>query len=317
MKKLMAILAIISLVVPFANVKAEGDVITDCSVNSSCFVYKPGDEVNFYRNDDEKKVRGDGQTTIVIEDPGANSKYVKVLALSAYGTSIPYFDKKVEAAPTTDVKRDHLSYIDKASEYVWSSAKRDATGNLEMTYITLDELIKVFGAAKQADGTYTIDATKWGEKFALAAVGKYASKGFYTGTYDLETGKVWAVEYTLNETDDTTTVTAITVKEVAMDSNTYGYLPVVSFDKTYECHSRTEQNEVEMGCYSCDGDYKWLQVGTQAETCEYIPTSKSKGTCVKAVKTGVEDYILEFVGITLVCGIALVIAKKKDLFRSI
>lgn len=317
MKKLMAILAAISLVIPFTNVLAEGDIITDCSVNSSCFVYKPGDEVNFYRNEDERKLNSQtaGQTTIVLEDAGANSKYVKVLALAAYGTSVPYFDEKTETVPTTDVKRDHLSYIDKSSEFTWSSAKRDATGNIEMTYITLDELIKVFGAAKQADGTYTIDATKWGEKFILAAVGKYASKGFYTGTYDLTTGKVWAVEYTLNETEDK--MTAITVKEVDMDSNTYAYLPVVSFDKTYDCHARQEENKVEMGCYSCDGDYKWLQVGTQAETCEFIPTAASKGTCVKAVKTGVEDYILEFAGIALICGVALVIAKKKDLFRSI
>lgn len=317
MKKLMAILAVISLVIPFANVKAEGDVITDCSVSSSCFVYKPGDEVNFYRNDDERKLNSQnaGQTTIVLEDAGAASKYVKVLALAAYGTSIPYFDKNVEQAPTTDVKRDHLSFIDKSSEFVWSSAKRDQTGNLEMTYITLDELIKVFGAAKQADGTYTIDATKWGDKFILAAVGKYASKGFYTGTYDLKTGKVWAVEYTLNETEDK--MTAITVKQVDMNTNTYGYLPVVSFDKTYECHARNEQNEVEMGCYSCDDDYKWLQVGTQAETCVFVPNATSKGTCVKAVKTGVEDYILEFAGIAAICGVALVIAKKKDLFRSI
>ncbi len=317
MKRLMAILAAISLVVPFTNVLAEGEVITDCSVNSSCFVYKPGDEVNFYRSEKERELHNTtaGQTTIVLEDAGANSKYVKVLAIAPYGTQTPYFDEKTEKVPTQEVKKEHISSINKESDFPWESAKAGADNNIEMSYITLDELIKVFGAAKQADGTYTIDATKWGDKFILAAVGSRASKGFYTGSYDLTTKKVWAVEYTLNDTEDK--ITAITVKQVAMNTNTYGYLPVVSFDKTYDCHARNEQDQNEMACYSCDNDYKWLQIGTQAATCTLVPDAKSKGTCVKAVKTGVEDYILEFAGIALICGIALVVAKKKDLFRSI
>ena len=83
MKKLMALLTAFTLVLPFANVKAE-EVITDCSVNNSCFVYKPGDEVNFYRSEAERQANNkeSGQTTIILEDAGASSKYVKVLALS-------------------------------------------------------------------------------------------------------------------------------------------------------------------------------------------------------------------------------------------
>ena len=138
-------------------------------------------------------------------------------------------------------------------------------------------------------------------------------KGFYTSTFDAKTNKAWAVEYTIANKK----ISAITVKQVdvTVDENTYAYLPVVSFDKTYDCHSRVAQ--VEMGCFECDSDYKWLEVGTQAETCVLVPNVTSKGTCVKAVKTGVEDYILEFGIIASICGIALFIAKKKDLFKSI
>ena len=164
------------------------------------------------------------------------------------------------------------------------------------------------------NGTYTIDADKWGEFFVKSAVGKYGSKGFYTSTYDTATNKVWAVEYTLNSTKDK--ITAMTVKQVSMvDEGAYAYLPVVSFDKSYDCHTRVSIEE--MACYSCDDDYKWLTVGTQAPTCTLIEDIKSKGTCVKSVKTGVEDYIVEFVAVALVCGIALVVVKRKELFRGI
>lgn len=350
MKKLMALLTAFTLVLPFANVKAE-EVITDCSVNNSCFVYKPGDEVNFYRSEAERQANNkeSGQTTIILEDAGASSKYVKVLALSPFVTTEVYYDSKVETTPTTHVKDAHKTAITKAAEdageYPWSSAKQASNGEIELEYITLNQLKNVFGATLTADGTYTIDATKWAKEFeivfdaanateelakeinasttATAAEKEQAKellanaarmkKGFYTGEYDLKTNKVWAVEYTLNTVGDK--INAITVKQVDMNTNTYSYLPVVSFDKTYDCHTRV--NQVEMGCYSCDNDYKWLEVGTQAATCTLVPEITAKGSCVKAVKTGVEDYILEFGCIVALCGIALVVAKKKDLFRSI
>lgn len=349
MKRLMAILTALSLVLPFTNAKAEGEVITDCSVNSSCFVYTPGDEVNFYRNEDERKKNNkeSGQTTIILEDAGANSKYVKVLALSPFSTSIPYFDKNTEREPNVEVKKEHMSSLAPISDgerEPWTAAKANANGEIELGYITLDQLITVFGATKTADGTYTIDATKWGSKFEIVTdialdqeeiakdlqatattdVDKKLAqtmlnnanrmkKGFYTSTFDAKTNKAWAVEYTITNKK----ISAITVKQVdvTVDENTYAYLPVVSFDKTYDCHSRVAQ--VEMGCFECDSDYKWLEVGTQAETCVLVPNVTSKGTCVKAVKTGVEDYILEFGIIASICGIALFIAKKKDLFKSI
>lgn len=350
MKKLMALLTAITLVLPFANANAE-EAITDCSVNSSCFVYKPGDEVNFYRSEAERQANNkeSGQTTIILEDAGASSKYVKVLALSPFLADEFYYDSKtdVEIAPLTHVKDKHISAIsemgEKPGEYPWSSAKQASNGEIELTYITLDQLKNVFGATVTADGTYTIDATKWAKEFEIIADSALAyedlakelqasskaedkatakeyldkaarlKRGFYTGEYDLKSNKAWAVEYTLNTAGDK--INAITVKQVDMKTNNYAYLPVVSFDKTYDCHTRV--NQVEMACYSCDNDYKWLAVGTQAATCTLVPEITAKGSCVKAVKTGVEDYILEFGCIAALCGIALVVAKKKDLFRSI
>ena len=102
MKKLMAILAAISLVIPFANAKAE-EGITQCSVSESCFVYTVGDEVNFYRSEEERKQGGQnaGITSIILEDEGKGSQYVKVLALGMYGTSTPYYDSKAENTPAS------------------------------------------------------------------------------------------------------------------------------------------------------------------------------------------------------------------------
>lgn len=222
--------------------------------------------------------------------------------------------------PTTLAKKNHISHIEKGLNYTLDSARHDADTNLELEYIGLDELISVFGATEKADGTYSIDATKWGKTFKeLFGLGKHMSKGFFTGTYDKAKNTVWTVVYTWSGeyTDPDSTITDITVKEVPMSSNEYAYVPVLYFDKTYECINRQVEEKEEMACYSCEDDYKWLTVGSQAETCKLVENVLTQSTCVKSVQTGVEDYILEFVGLAAVCGVALVIAKRKDLFRSI
>lgn len=313
MKKLMAMLTAVMLVMPFANVKAE-TAVTKCSVSNSCFVYTPGEEVNFYRNDQEASTNNQnaGISTIILEDGGAGSQYVKTLVLSPFGTSVPYYDKEGENEPLESVKKDHISEINKSQDYQWDSARHTEAGDLEISYPTLSELVSVFGATQKDDKTYSIDVTKYGALFEIAAIGTYGSKGFYTGTFDKENDKVWVVKYTMENEK----LTAIDIVEEKMDdNNTYSYLPVVYFDKTYDCHSRVTQDE--MACYSCDSDYRWLKKGSQAPTCTLVENVSSQGSCVKAVKTGVEDYILEFVGILLVCGTALVIVKRKDLFKAV
>lgn len=322
MKKILTIIAAISMMlVTFTNVKAFE--IVNCAVNNKCYVYKAGDVVNFYKNKDEAE-SGDvnaGITSIVLADNGSNDQYVRVLAAMPFGTSDVYFDKNAETEPTSLVKKDHISYIEKGLNYNLESARHDAETNLELEYIGLDELISVFGATEKADKTYSIDATKWGTIFAENfGVGSHMSKGFYTGTYDKTKNTVWTVVYTWSSTDLTDPnrkITDITVKEVSMNNNEYAYVPVVYFDKTYECINRQVEDKKEMACYSCEDDYKWLSVGSQAETCKLVENVLSQSTCVKSVQTGVEDYILELVGLASICGVALVIAKKKDLFRNI
>lgn len=322
MKKILTMIAAISMMlVTFTNVKAFE--IVNCAVNNKCYVYKAGDVVNFYKNGEEAD-SGDvnaGITSVVLSDNGSNDQYVRVLAAMPFGTSDVYFDANAETEPTSLVKKDHISYIEKSLNYTLDSARHDADSNLELEYIGLDELISVFGATEKADKTYSIDATKWGKVFEENfAVGSHMSKGFYTGTYDKTKGTVWTVVYTWSSaelTDPNRKITDITVKEVSMNNNEYAYVPVVYFDKTYECINRQVEEKEEMACYSCEDDYKWLAVGSQAETCKLVENVLSQSTCVKSVQTGVEDYILEFVGLASICGVALVIAKKKDLFRSI
>lgn len=320
MKKILTIIAAISMMLTFTNVQAFE--IVNCAVNDKCYVYKAGDEVNFYKNAEEAD-SGDanaGITSIVLSDNGSSDQYVRVLAAMPFGTSDQYYDASIETDPTSLVKKDHISYIEKTLNYNLESARHDADGNLELEYIELDELINVFGATEKADGTYSIDATKWGKTFRENyAIGSHMSKGFFTSTYDKAKNTVWAVVYTWDGeyTDPESTITDITVKEVPMTSNEYAYVPVVYFDKTYECINRQVEEKEEMACYSCEDDYKWLTVGSQAETCTLVENVLTQSTCVKSVQTGVEDYILEFLGIAAVCGVALVIAKRKDLFRSI
>lgn len=312
MKKLMALLAIFSLIVPFVNVNAVN--ITNCAASNSCFVYTPGMEVNFYRNEAESQSGSTnaGISTVILSDGGSGEQYVKTMALTSFGGT-PYYGE-LHSQPMVQAIADFKSYLTLTQTYQWESARH--TGNdLDMTLISKDEMINIFGATS-TDGntTYTIDATKWGDVFSKAAAyGLSSYKGFFTSDYDLASGKVWAVEWSF---DSEHNVEKLTLKQVNMMSNVdYAYLPVVYFDKTYDCSGGVNG---QMACYSCEGEgYRWLQVGTQAKTCTLIPEKTTKSSCATSIQTGVEDYLLEFIGIALICGVALVIAKKKDLFRAI
>lgn len=96
MKKILTIIAAISMMLTFTNVQAFE--IVNCAVNDKCYTYKPGDEVNFYKNAQEADA-GDvnaGITSIVLADNGSSDQYVRVLAAIPYGGSDPYFDANVE-----------------------------------------------------------------------------------------------------------------------------------------------------------------------------------------------------------------------------
>ena len=138
-----------------------------------------------------------------------------------------------------------------------------------------------------------------------------SSKGVFTQTIDGD--NVWVINVTKDNNEVTT---AITVEKVPYATATdYTAVPVVYVDKTYDCTEKQIQNTY--ACYQCGEDYTWTKIGEQADTCKLVDSITVKSKCVKGPKTGVEEYILEFIAVAGVCGVALVIAKRKDLFRSI
>lgn len=324
MKKLMGIFMVLALVVPFFGVNAETTVYQ---------TYNRGDEVNFYHYDGDKI----GLSTVILEDMGANSEWVKALALgmSIEGQSSAYYFES-----TLDAGKDPEDYTEldayKNSVMAWLQKDPfnkftrkptaedpntyyvkniDEKGNLQ--YITLDEFVKTFNATKNADGTYSVDVTKYGEtfKYNADALNVLQSKGFYTGTVDKTDNTVWVVEYTMSTADPATAeIAAITVKKVPMTTNQYSFVPVLYMNKTYDCKREVVK---KYACYSCDGEYKWAAEGTQADSCTLVDTVNAKADCAKNPKTGMEDYILPVLAIVSVGMVAIVVASKKDLFRNI
>lgn len=300
MKKIMSILALVLLVIPFTSVSA---------ITGNYYVYSVGDEVNFYTSSNDTT----GQSTIILKDEGAGSQYVRALALTAYSGNV-FYDAKVDAgkAKVTEYQffKEHISMINSTAEG-WPYVRDLAT---TMDYISLDELKTVFGATSTDGGTtYTIDAAKWGAKLNIVVTSK---KGFYTSTVEGE--NVWVVEFTYDNPTDLANrnITAITVKKVPRTDNTdYAALPVAYFDKTYDCVDR--QTKEDYACYQCGEEYTWTKVGTQASTCTLVENVTSKNSCVVSPKTGIADYAIELISLAAVCGLALVLVNRKDLFKQI
>lgn len=296
MKKLMAILTALMVVLPLG---AKADTWA---------TYTPGQEVNFYAYDKDPE----GHTSIILSDEGGESQYVKawfVGILPTMKTDV-YADTNLgEAAEPfekTGAYKYVLSQLNATVEGFEGHAK-DITvaGNLQL--ITLDELKTVFGATQDGE-KYVIDVATWGDTFTRM-IG--SSKGIFTQT--VEGDNLWVINVAKDNND---VVTAITVEKVPYaTANDYTAVPVVYVDKTYDCTEKQVQNTY--ACYQCGEDYTWTKIGEQADTCKLVDSITVKSKCVKGPKTGVEEYILEFIAVAGVCGVALVIAKRKDLFRSI
>ena len=313
MKKIMAIITIMMLVMPLTMVKAIND--PNCNENGSCFEYKRGDEVNFYTHEGDTT----GTRTIILEDLGKTDKYVKVWATGySYDHSLPYCEA-IDGDCTVFTNMPGYkgggtapgllgSINANAAGFAYAKPIQEE-GNL--TLITLNDLIDLFGATKDGD-KYTIDVATWGSTMASFETQK---EGLYTQTVEKEGDNyyVWVLKFPKNENRE---VTSITIeRELTSSATTYAYVPVVYLDKTYDCVDR--ESKEDYSCYSCDDEYRWLTVGTQPESCTLVEDITRESACVKSPKTGVEDYILEFVIIASICGVALYLVKKKDLFRGI
>lgn len=180
-----------------------------------------------------------------------------------------------------------------------------------------------------------------------------ALKGFYivddTGTDPV----VCAARYTI--TNDK--ITKVTISPlVEADQNTmFMVIPTAYANKTADCHetvnpmcyvckteSGTEYKWTADGtgctaypkaktvdeckpkkCYKCVNEkgkfvFKWVLPGDKSvEKCEEVKEITSENDCSELVKTGVESHILEFAIVAALCVIALIVVKRKDLFKTI
>lgn len=294
MKKLMAILAAL-LVFPMV---ASAD---------TWYTYTAGQEVNFYTSKEDEV----GKTSIILSDEGGESQYVKAwfVGISGRDTAEMYADTNL--GQSTDAFEKTGAYLTvknivEENVYGFADHAKDISKAGNLGLITLEELKTVFGA--KADGeNYTIDAATHGAVFE-----KIVTSSNLVATQTVEGENVWVIELTR---DADLKVTAITVKKMPITTVGLVMVPVVYVDKTYDCTEREIKNTY--ACYQCGEDYTWAKIGDQAKECKLVEKVTSKSKCVKSPKTGIEEYVLEFVAVAGVCGIALVIAKRKDLFRSI
>lgn len=296
MKKLMVILAALLLVPTMAFA-------------DTWYTYTAGQEVNFYTHKDDET----GKTSIILSDEGGESQYVKAWFVGIQGTAMyEYYDVNLHEPGTdstvlenTDIYKE-LTTLVEDNVFGFADHAKDISEKGNLGLITLAELKTVFEA--KADGeNYTIDVEKYGSVFE-----KIVTSKTQIATSTVEGDNVWVVEMTR---DADLKVTALTVKKVPVTTTGLVMVPVVYVDKTYDCTEREIKNTY--ACYQCGEEYSWAKIGEQADECKLVENVTTKSKCVKSPKTGIEEYILEFVAVAGVCGVALVIAKRKDLFRSI
>lgn len=299
MKKLLGILMAILVVVPLVGVKA---------IEGNYYTYKVGDEVNFYMYEGDPT----GSRTIILQDEGASSQYVRALVTGVYyASSHPWVEEidinsGVDPADFKQVPgyRELQSQMDLmigGATYARNKAE-------ETSLITLEDLINVFGATQSGD-IYTIDWAKWGHVFSSIPT---SALGIYTQTVSHDKKNIWVVKFQRN---DALEVTGATVEQVSVGEGNYAYIPVLYVDKTYDCVERDGKDK--FACYECDDDYVWSAIGEQAETCNLIEKVKVERECVKNVKTGIDQYFVQFGVIAGVCALALVAVNRKNLFKKI
>ena len=368
MKKILSIIAMLVAMIPFIGVKA---VATPTSYE----VYKTGDIVNFYRNQNEKDSGNEaaGTETIILSDAGKDSKYVKAFMISAptgesgsgTGTYYPgglyqdesdtkiigsrYWTKMVEPLALQYDTNALAAITDKTSEYainyisvdeIKALTTVDASNNIQDKELSLADGTKTTLFAMFTRVAYDEDGDPVGSGAGL--------NGFYTST--IEGNQVWVVRFTITGNK----VTGAKLQKVGTTGNStpYAVVPVAYFDKTFDCHYAAP------ACYVCGTEYKWIKQGTQDKTCKLVPNATSvedcvpqacyiceeeggkskyiwtkEGTqgskckkqenittaanCIPNPKTGIESHILEFAIVAALCAIALLVVKRKDLFRTI
>ena len=365
MKRLIAIIAMILAVVPLLGVKAVEE-------STNYYTYKKGQIVNFYTNanEEENRAPNTGVKTIVLDDKGANDKYVKVLLLGAGQSRITSFWEDDDPAGTVVGSHTMLDYISSLrNSYGIDDTENAYFYNFQdsqrgLNYISLNEMLELIGegnytynsGAKKytVNGDTTItdrsgaDASLFGAMTTIANAGSSARNGFYTSTFDGT--KIWVVKFvTTATTGNSVSVTGMTIEQVVAEENDqYAVIGTAYANKTKDCHEvsymcyvcDTEYKYIIEGtqeescravpnvtnaeecvakaCYNCDGSYKWMREGTEDKAiCTKIDTITTEANCVKSPVTGIESHILEFAIVAALCAIALLVVRRRDLFRTI
>jgi hypothetical protein len=175
----------------------------------------------------------------------------------------------------------------------------------------------------------------------------------YIALKETEGNTAWVIElsYTTNSYGSSEIAGAVLKKASFSDIGSKSFfIPVLYMNKEMECHEqeyksmcydcsgtykwlmegsseasactavpgKTSEAECKNeACYDCNGEYKWFAVGQQGAECELIKSIDVKSKCAKTPKTGVEDYVLEFLIIVSVAALVLFVVRKNDLFKTI
>ena len=310
--KLMAILTLIAVAAM---------ILTAPAVKASSKTYKVLDEVNFYAYEGDSV----GTTTFILEtaDKGTNT-HIRTLMVgyALMPTNNVYCDLAdgdCSVFTNTAAYKDLLSSLESTHKGLDGHAKNiNEAGNL--TFLTLNDVKTIFGATSADNGvTYTIDVAKYGKIFEYVSPTEFDGMFLQADETSLAQGNTWIIEFTKNGS----TITGLTVKQVAMDgSDTMGKsiaaVPVTFMDKTYDCHyTQTEDNYM---CYICgeeQDDYQWVKEGTDVDTTCTAHPELTQTDCAENPVTGVEEYILPVTLIVCAAAVILTIVAKKDVLKKI
>lgn len=296
MKKLFGILMAVLAIVPLIGANA---------IEGNYYVYHAGEEVNFYTYEGDEE----GSRTIILEDPGANSQYVRTLVTGViYSDTNPWYEKidpgvEFKQVPGYQALLGEMQRRLNGGGYIRNLST-------ELSLLTLDDMINIFGATQSGD-IYTLDWNKWGFVFANLPS---SSNGLYTQTITEDKQNIWVIKFQ-RSSSNISEVTGATIEQVPVSATNYIYMPVVYMDKTYDCHERDAEDK--FACYECGEDILWYEIGTQPDTCTLLENVKAESSCVKNVKTGIDQYFIQFGLIAGVCALALVAVNRKNLFKSI
>ena len=239
-----------------------------------------------------------------------------------------------ELAPvlsTTTTNDPNAALVNNVDAYTLGNAKLEDRNGTEVKLYDELELVRAVAAGTDEvmDGFYVLDDKNSTTRMMIARV------------HTNSAGNITSIEIT---------------PATASDSNkTYMFLPTLYANKTADCHdapspmcyvcttdagteykwttdgtgctaypdAKTVDECKKKSCYKCVNKngkfyFVWARPNDKkVENCEEQTEITSENDCSELVKTGVESHILEFAIVAALCVIALIVVKRKDLFKTI